>query len=148
MKSEENHKKTPWHLWVIGVFFFSLYSVGVYDYFMMLGLNEAYYSYNKFGEEVFAYFNNYPLFPQVFWAANVFSGIAASILLLFSSRWVVQASFVSAVSIILLHLITSTFMGRLNALGTSLALFDVAIMIITISFYFYCKTLDKRGVLR
>jgi hypothetical protein len=148
MNADEHQNRSPWHLWVIGIFFLFLYGIGAYDYFMVLGLNEAYYNYNNFGEEVYEYFMNYPLLPLIFWTANIISGITSSILLLFRLNWVVQASFISAISIILLQLITFGYMDRWNVLGSRLSFFDMVIMLITLGFFFYCVVIARRGVLR
>jgi hypothetical protein len=135
MNPGELQKKAPWHLWLIGMFYFFVYGIGVYDYFMVLGFNEAYYSYNNFGEEVYAYFMNYPLLLQIYWTANIFSGITSPILLLLRLRWAVQASLISAVSIILLQLITFGFMDRWHVLDYRLSVFDLVIMLMTIGFF-------------
>ncbi len=148
MNPDQYQNKTLWHLWVIGIFYFFLYGIGVYDYFMVLGLNEAYYNYNNFGEEVYAYFMNYPLLPLIFWTANIFSGITSSILLLLRLRWAVQASFISAISIILLQLITFGFMDRWHILGTRLSIFDMVIMLMKLGFFLYCAAMARRGVLK
>ncbi|UNC92333.1 hypothetical protein [Candidatus Contubernalis alkaliaceticus] len=143
----EHRIKVPWHFWLIGLFFVFIYAIGAYDYFMMLGLNEAYYSYNNFGKGVYAYFTNYPMLPLIFWTTNIFSGIVAPILLFFRLRWAVQASFISVVSIMLLQFITFGFMDRWNVFGTWLSLFDIVIMLTTFGFFLYCRAMAKRGVL-
>ncbi|CAH8704946.1 hypothetical protein M5W83_13180 [Paenibacillus thiaminolyticus] len=140
--------RTPWHLWFIGLFFIFLYTNGIYDYFMMRGHNEAYYSAKNYGEAVFVYFTNYPMLPLIFWTINVFSGLIAPILLLIRSRLAVQVSLISSVSILCQEFITFAFMDRWNTLGPWISLFDIGILITTFGLFIYCRSMNKRGVLR
>ncbi len=148
MSTQVYHSKAPWHLWFIGSFFLFLYTMGAYDYFMMLGHNTAYYESKNYGEAVYTYFTNYPLLPLVFWTTNIFSSIAASILLLLRHRWAVYVSLVSAVSIAILEFLTFVFRDRWNVLGPWVAIFDISIMLMTFGLFFYCRNLAKQGYLR
>ncbi len=58
-KTPLQRAKAPWHLYLAGIFFFFLYANGIYDYFMTLGHNDAYYSSKNYGEEVYTYFTDY-----------------------------------------------------------------------------------------
>lgn len=51
--------RAPWHLWFIGLFFIFIYANGIYDYFMMLGHDPAYYRAKGYGQAVFEYFTDY-----------------------------------------------------------------------------------------
>ena len=148
MDSNIEQQKVPKHLWLISLFFLFIYSIGIYDFFMVLGHNEAYYNSNNFGPAVVEYFTDYPLIPLFFWATNLLSGFIAPILLLFRSKWALKAAFVSAISIIILQLITFTFMNRWNVLGPWISMFDIVILILTVLFYFYCKKISTKILLR
>jgi hypothetical protein len=145
---QENSIRTPWHLWFIGLFFIFIYTYGIYDYFMMLGHNEAYYNSKRFGDTVLAYFTDYPILPLVFWTMNVFSGLIAPILLLFHTRWAAQVAMISSISMLCLEFITFTFMNRWNVLGPWISLFDIVILLMTFSLFLYCRVMVKRGVLK
>ncbi|GIO86159.1 hypothetical protein J25TS5_30910 [Paenibacillus faecis] len=140
--------RAPWHLWLTGLFFLFVYANGIYDYFMVLGHNEAYYSAKNYGAAVFDYFTDYPAVPLICWTLNVFTGLIAPILLLLHSRWAVPVSLISALSILGLEGITFAFMGRWHVLGPWISLFDIWILAMTFGFYFYCRVLKQRGVLR
>lgn len=103
-------KGSPWHLWLVGFFFVFIYAYGAYDYFLMLGHNESYYNSKGFGDAVVVYFTDYPIIHLVFWTANIFSGLLAPFLLLLRSRWAVQVSLISAVSILCLEGVTFTLL--------------------------------------
>ncbi|MBI5962723.1 MAG: hypothetical protein HY863_04555 [Chloroflexi bacterium] len=145
MSTQVHRIKAPWHLWFIGLFFLFLYSMGAYDYFMMLGHNAAYYESKNYGEEVYTYFTNYPLLPLIFWTINIFSSLVASVLLLLRRHWVVYVSLVSAISIAILEFLTFAFRDRWNILGPWIAIFDISIMLMTFGFFFYCRNLAKQG---
>jgi len=140
--------KTPWHLWVMALFFIFIYANGIYDYFMMLGHNADYYSSKGFGEKTLKYFTNYPIVPLIFWTINIFGGMIASILLLFRTRLVVWIALISAISMLFLDVIGFAFRNRWEALGTFTSLFDIGLLILSWIFYFYCKYLAKKGVLK
>lgn len=141
-------EKTPWHLWVVAVFFILLYAVGVYDYLMALGLNEAYFSAQNYGAAHIAYFTDYPLLPRIFWTIGIASGLVAPILLLLRTRWVVWFALISAASQISLALITFGFMNRWDVFGPQLSIFDILVILITFGLYLYCRRMSARGVLR
>lgn len=146
--STEHRVKTPWHLWVMGLFFIFIFANGVYDYFMMLGHNVDYYNSKHYGEAVVKYFTNYPKLCLLFYTLNVFCGLISSILLLFKTKWAMRCAFVSAVSMICLDILTYTFRNRWNVFGTAISVFDIALLLMTCGFFFYCRVLTKRGVLK
>lgn len=107
-----NNEKTPIHLWIIEITFILIYSIGIYDFFMVQGNNINYlYSLNLKGDVV-KYFTNYPLGLKVLWGINIFTGpIAAIFLLLRKEISIIFASF-AGVSKLILDIITFSFMGR------------------------------------
>lgn len=146
--SHEHRIRTPWHLWFIGLFFIFLYAYGVYDYFMMLGHNSAYYSSKNYGEAVFTYFTDSPLLPAIFWTVNISSGLIAPILLLFHTHWAVPGALISAICLLCLDFLTFGFRDRWHVLGPWISLFDIAILLMTFGLFLYCRAMAKRGVLR
>ncbi|MBP1904607.1 hypothetical protein J2Z32_001230 [Paenibacillus turicensis] len=140
--------KAPWHLWVIASIFLFIYANGVYDYFMMLGLNEDYYTAKNYGEAVINYFSNYPVIPLILYTINIFSGVLAPCFLLLRLRWAVTLAGLSAFSILGLEFITFTWMNRWDILGAAVSLFDIFILLLTFAMYLYSKFLLRRGVLK
>jgi len=143
-----NNIKVPWHLWLIALLFIFIYANGVYDYFMMLGHDIDYYESKGFTEETHKYFKNYPIILLVFWTINILCGIISPILLLFRTKLVVWIAFLSAIAMFLLEVIGFLFFNRWEALGTFVSLFDIGLLILTWLFYFYCKYLREKGVLK
>jgi uncharacterized membrane protein len=139
MSVNEHGIRIPWTRWLIGVFFIFVYAYGIYDFFMMLGHDAAYYSSRSYGAVVVTYFTDYPPLLLIFWVTNIVSGVIAPILLLLRSRWAVQVSLISAISILILQFLTFTFRNRWNVLGPWISLFDIAIMLMTFGLFIYCR---------
>ena len=140
--------KIPWHLWLMGFFFIFIYANGVYDYFMMLGLNVDYYNSKHYGEAVVAYFTNYPIGLLILYTVNIFCGLLSPILLLFRTRLAMWVAFISAVSMLFLEVLTFSFRNRWNVLGPWVSLFDITLLLMTWGLFFYCRALAKKGVLK
>jgi len=143
-----NSNKTPWYLWLIALFFIFIYANGVYDYFMMLGHDQDYYNSKNYGEAVHKYFTNYPVVLLILWAINIFGSMIASVLLLFRIRWIVWMALISAISMLFLEAITFAFKNRWEVLGPFISIFDLGLLIITWAFYFYCRYLARREILK
>ncbi|GAA0071081.1 hypothetical protein UT300003_26050 [Clostridium sardiniense] len=144
---KEKSIKTPWHLWLVSIFFIFIYTNGVYDYFMMLGHNVNYYNSKGYGDTVVQYFTNYPIPFLILYTMNIFSGILAPILLLLRKRAAAYVALISAVSDILLLILTFSFRNRLTVLGVNIALFDIGIAVITFGLYYYCTKMKKKEIL-
>lgn len=139
-------KKRPWHLWLIVLFVGFIYSMGIYDFFMMLSHNQDYYTAHNYGQAVVEYFTNYPAYYMVFWITNLLTGIAAPITLIFNLKQAKRFAFISWVADLILLLLTFTFRNRLEILGTDVAVFDVFILLMTFGLYLYCRIMNKRKI--
>lgn len=121
-----------------------MYGMGVYDFFMMLSHNSAYYSSHNYGQEVVEYFTDYPIYFMVFWITNLVCGVISPILLIFKNKLAERVALISVVADVILILVTSLFRNRIGVLGIHIFAFDVGIAIITLLFYLYCKWLNKK----
>lgn len=149
MKNVFNHNTSiPWHLWCVAVFFVLLYVAGVYDYLMIIGLNEAYVSAQNYGAAHIDYFTDYPLLPQIFWTIGIASGLVAPLLLLLRTHWAGLLALTSVISQVCLSLITFGFMNRWDVFGLQQSIFDIFIILMTFGLYLYCQRLSARDVLR
>ncbi len=138
--------KRPWHLWLISLFMVFMYSMGIYDLFMMLSHNAGYYASHGYGIAVVEYFTDYPIFSLLFWLANLLFGFLSPVFL-WMKRFQLAARFAlaSAMADLILLIITFSFENRWNILGASIALFDFFILAITFGLYFYCKYVGKEN---
>lgn len=138
-------KKRPWHVWVVALFVGFMYTIGCYDFVMMLTHNAAYYASHGYGLEVVVYFTNYPLYFLVFWAANLVCGFAAPILLILKKpKSAKQVAFISTIADALLLAGTFALRNRFAVLGANIALFDMFILVMTFAFYLYCGKMEKQ----
>lgn len=148
-ETSPNHRiSPPWHLWFVSLFYVLLNAVGVYDYVMTLGKNAAYFSSQNYGDTQIAYFTDYPLLPAIFWTIAVSSALAASILLLFRTRWAILVVVIAVVSQLCLDIVTFGFLNRWHVFGTRQSLFDIVILLLMIGLFLYSRSMSVRGVLR
>lgn len=146
--STEHHVKTHLHIWLIGVFFILVYSIGVYDYIMVHVNNIEYLKSLNVKGDVIAYFMNYPLVFTVLWTINVFSGPIAAVLLLFRTKWAVYAGFTTAISLLCLDVMTFAVRNRWGVFGPRTSIIDIIVLLITCGFFFYCRAMEKCSVLK
>jgi hypothetical protein len=139
---------TPWHPWVVGIFFLALYGVGARDYVLSLTLDTEYFDAQGYGPFQVAYFADYPVVPAICWTINILGGLVASLLLLLRSRWAVHATLVCAVAQLCLLVLTFGFRDRWNVFGPRLSLFDIGIWVITLGLWLYSRAMRVQGVLR
>ncbi len=137
------HNKTPWHLWVVALFFGFIYVNGIYDFFMIQSQDLAYYHTKGFSDAVFKYFSNYPLAFLILWATHIFSGFIASVLLLLRNRWTVSIALISAACTLIQTPLSFLLKNRWQAFGPFFSLFDIAIVLLSICFYLYCRKIKK-----
>lgn len=133
-----------WHLWVISIFIIFIYFMGIYDFFMMLSHNKAYYASHGYGLEVIKYFTNYPFYFMIFWITNLLAGFISPILLILRNEFSKKLALISGIADIILMILTFTFRNRWNVLGSKVAAFDLLILIITFILYLYCRYTFKR----
>ncbi len=136
-------RKSPWHLWVVGILSLLWNSVGGFSYTMTrlgmlkdLGMNEA---------EI-AFFDSSPVWSNAFWALGVWGAIAGSVLILLRSRFAVHAIVVAIVG-----LIGSNFYQYAIAdVPESLQSPALTLMIwaTTLFMLFYALRMTRSGVLR
>ncbi|HBH88683.1 MULTISPECIES: hypothetical protein [Ponticaulis] len=77
-------KKTPWHLWVVGIITLLWNAFGGFDY-TMTKLNVDWYM-EAFTAEQIAYYQSLPQWFVVAWALSIWLSVAGSLLLLLKSR--------------------------------------------------------------
>ena len=119
--------KAPWHLWLVGGFAVVFNSIGAFDYLMTRRHNAAYFEQLGYDAAQIAYFEHYPVLPTIFWTVGVFGAVAASVLLLFRSRYTVPVALVALGAQAGLDIISFGFMDRLIVRGVRQSLFDILV---------------------
>lgn len=145
-RPEATGRKTPWHLWVVGLFALLWSSVGALDYFMTQTRNEAYMA--QFTQDQRNFFYGIPAWAVASWAIAVWGGVLGAVLLLARRRlavWVFLAS--------LLGMVVTTFQNfvlsnGLEVIGDPFALvFTGVIFVLAVLFFLYARAMQERGVL-
>ena len=81
--------KTPWHLWVVGVFLLLWQALASFDFVATVARFEPYLS--GYPEDVLEYYYNAPLWMYAMWGIAAFGGLIGSILLLMRKKSAVPA---------------------------------------------------------
>lgn len=144
---QNNTKKTPIHLWVVGIIALLWSSMGAYDYLMTQTENSEYMS--SFTPEQLTFFYGLPAWIVSAWAIGVWGGVAGAILLLLKKQfavWVFLASFVAA-SITTFH--NYVLSNGMDVSGDAFSLiFSAVIIIIALALYLYARAMQRSGILK
>lgn len=132
-------KKIKWYGVLFATFVVFIYIMGIYDLFMMLGHNGAYYEAHRYGQNVMNYFTDYPIGLLVLWIANLVCGVLSPILYVFKKGVCVKIAFLSFSADALLITITCIFRNRIGILGWNIFLFDLFILLMTFGFGMLCR---------
>jgi hypothetical protein len=139
-------RRTPLHLWVVGVITLLWNAMGCFDYLMTETRNEAYLK--QFTPEQIAYFTSFPAWTVAFWALAVWGGLAGSILLLLRKRFAYPVFAVSFVSMLVTSVYSYGFSNGLEAMGgVGTLIFSAVIFVVALFLVLYARAMVKRGVL-
>ena len=139
-------ERTPWHLWVMGIFALLWSAVGALDYVMTQTGNEAYLS--EFTPEQVAFFTGFPAWVDATWAIAVWGGVLGALLLLLRRHhavWVFLASFIAmAVTAFQNYFLSNgmAVMGDAFSLG-----FTAVIFLLGLAFFLYARAMQKQKIL-
>lgn len=139
-------RKTPWHLWVIGVVSLLWNSVGLVDFLMTQTKNEAYMS--SFTPEQLEYFYSFPVWANIAWGIAIFGSILGSLLLLLRNKLSVPVFVISLLAMISTAIYNFGLSNGMDIMGTFGAIFTVVIFLIAVFLAFYAIKMKQTGVLR
>ncbi len=135
---EPSRKKTPWHLWVVGVLSLLWNLMGAMDYLMTQTRNEVYMS--QFSEAQLAFFYGFPTWVVSAWAIAVWGGVLGSILLLMRKSLAVPVFLISLLAMVLTTLHNFVLEDGLAVMGDSATLgFTATIFVVALLLYLYSK---------
>jgi len=148
MTESQTHKtkKTPWHLWLIGVVGFLWSSMGAMDYVMTQTKNESYMS--AFTPEQLSFFYGLPSWVVAAWAIAVWGGVVGSIFLLLRKGIAVWIFLASLVGILITSFQNYVLSNGFEVIGDTFSLvFTAIIFVVALGLYLYSRTMQRRGVL-
>lgn len=138
-------RKTPVHLWIVGVLSLLWNSMGAFDYLAtQLGL-EFYLS--QFSEEQLAYFTSFPAWMVAAWALGVWGSFVGSIALLLRKKWAFHAFAVSLAGLFVSSIYSFGLSNGAEIAGTGGMVFNAVIWIVAILLLVYSRAQTKNGVL-
>jgi hypothetical protein len=140
-------RRTPAHLWIVGILALLWNAFGCFDYLMTVTANRAYLA--MVPADQLAYMNSLPSWHTAFWAVGVWAGLAGSVLLLMRSRFSVWAFALSLIGAVV-GLGYEMFATQMPASMTegALAVMPWVIIIVAAFQLWYSWTEEKKGVLR
>lgn len=140
-------RRTPVHLWIVGILALLWNAFGCYDYLMTETGNEAWLS--QFTTEQIAYWEALPAWLTALWALGVWGGLAGALLLLIRSRYAVWAFALSLLGIVVSfgYQFLATEMPASMREG-SMAVIPWVIFAIGVFLLWYSWSMDKKRVLR
>lgn len=145
---QDTPAKTPWHLWLVGVFATLFNAIGVFDYVMNLAKGPAYLANAGFTPEQVAHYQAMPAWMMGVWAVGVFSAFAASIALLLRRALAAPVFRLSlaafGVSVAYNHILTN----GAAILGRQMSITSAVIAALLLLFALYAQAQARRGVLR
>lgn len=138
--------KTPWHLWLVGVLALGWNGYASYDFIMVL-TKGAEYLQAYFPPEQVAYYTSMPAWTKVPYAAAVWGGALASVLLLLRSRWAIHAFALSLLGVTAC-IVYAYGMDEWAALGGTQGMMMWGLVAaIALFLVWYARMMSRRGVL-
>jgi hypothetical protein len=139
-------KRTPWHLWVVGVLGTLWNCVGAFDYLMTQTRNEAYMG--RFTPEQLEYFYGFPAWLVAFWALAVWGGVAGTLLLLARRRVAAPVLLASFASMVVTSIHNFLLSNGMEVMGTGAVAFSAVIFLIALGLWLYARAMARAEVLR
>lgn len=139
-------RRTPVHLWIVGVLAVLWHAIAVFDYLATQLRAEFYMS--QFTPEQLAYFTGFPAWVTSAWAIAVWGGLAASFGLLFRKRWTVWLFAASIVGLATTTIYNFVLSDGAAIMGQGAVAFTAVIWIVAVLLLVYSLRQVKAGVLR
>jgi len=140
-----SNERTPWHLWVVGVLGLLWNSMGAYDYLMTQTQNVSYMS--QFTPEQLEFFYGFPTWVVAFWALAVWGGVLGVVLLLLKKRLAMVVLLISFLSMVVTAVHNFFLSNGMEVMGSTGAIFSMAIFFIALGLWLYSRAMARRGVL-
>jgi len=140
-----SERRTPWHLWVVGILGLLWNALGAFDYLMTQTRNEAYMS--QFTPEQLEYFNGFPAWVVAFWALAVWGGVLGTVLLLMRRRLAAPVLLVSLLSMIVTTFHNYVLSDAMQVTGGTGLAFAGVIFVFALGLWLYGRGMARREAL-
>ena len=142
----EVRRRTPAHLWIVGILAILWNSFGAFDYLATQLELEFYMS--AFSEEQLAYFYAFPPWAVAAWAFGVWGAVAGSVGLLLRKKWAVWAFAISLAGMAVSSIYTMLLTDGIKLMGPGAVIMTLVIWAVAIILLVYAWAMAKRGFLR
>lgn len=140
--------KTPWHVWLVGLFALLFNAIGVFDFVMSMAQGASYQASAGMTPDQIAHYQRMPSWMTVVWAVGVFGAFLASILLLLRRKQAVPVFILSLVAFVVSLLYTYVLTNGGAVMGRQMAITSAVIAGLLVFFSGYSRSMTLRGVLR
>ncbi|MBT8060109.1 MAG: hypothetical protein HKP03_00930 [Xanthomonadales bacterium] len=141
----ETSRKTPIHLWIVGVLALLWNAVGAFDYTATQTKMESYMS--QFTPEQLEYFYAFPAWMDAAWAIAVWGSLLGSVFLLLKKSWAVPLFGLAILGMAVSSIYNFVLSNGLEVMGSGAGIFTAVIWVIALFLFFYARAMSKRGVL-
>lgn len=139
--------RTPWHVWVVGVFAVLWNGFGCFDYVMTQTNRDQWFAQMGMTEAQLVYFNAMPAWTHAAWAVGVWGGLAGGLLLLARRKWAFHAFLISFIGWLAGAVYAFGMSDGMEAMGPMWPM-QIVIGGACVFFVWYAWMLGKKGVLR
>ena len=142
-------RRTPVHLWIVGVIALAWNMIAVVDYVMMRSRNEGYLRSvmpDLDPKVALGYMDSMPLIASAGWGLGVWGAFAGTLLLLARSRHAVLAYLASLIGAVVTFAIQ--FTGPTPPAGMDDPVIPIMVIIIATALLVYARAMRAKGVLR
>ncbi len=145
LKAGGSRRRTPVHLWIVGILSLLWNMMGAFDY-LATELKLDFYM-KQFTEAQLAYFYGFPAWAVSGWALGVWGAVAGSIGLLLRQKWSVWAFAVSLVGLVVNSIYTLGLSNGAEIMGGGGFIFTAVIWVVAILLLCYSRKQTTAGVL-
>jgi hypothetical protein len=136
---------TPKHLWAVGIFALLFDGMGVLDFVMTQTKNAEYMG--NFTPEQLEYFYGFPRWLVVFWAAAVFGGVLATVLLLMRKALATNIYAISLGFMVGSNIYLFGFSDGAEVMGNEGLIVTAVVFSISLGLVLYSRAMQRAGVL-
>ena len=145
VEAAETPRRTPWHLWVVGIAGLLWNAFGAFDYLMTQTENEAYMG--QFTPEQLEYFYGLPTWVVAFWAVAVWGGVLGTVLLLLRKRLAAPILLVSLLAMVVTSIHNFLLSEGLEVMGMVGVIFSAVIFVVALGLWLYARAMAEREIL-
>ncbi len=141
-------RRTPWHLWLVGVIALLFNAIGSFDFAMNQIQGPSYMASAGMTPAQIEHYQQMPFWMMAVWAVGVWGAFGASILLLLRRRLAYPVFALSLAAFLVSLAYTYLLTDGGAVMGRTMAITNVVITALLVFFIWYARKMTDRGVLR